>query len=46
MVISKMEITTSLVDAGRLVVDGVDDLEFEGFGIVLVCHIAGDDALE
>ena len=24
----------------------MDDFEFEGFGIVLVCHVAGDDALE
>ena len=29
-----------------LVIDGVNDFEFEGFGIVLVCHVACDDALE
>lgn len=29
-----------------LVVDCVDYFEFEGFGIILVCHVAGDDALE
>lgn len=25
---------------------GMDDFEFEGFGIVFVCHKAGDDTLE
>lgn len=34
------------VDACGLVVDGVDDFEFEVFGIILVCHVAGDDALK
>lgn len=24
----------------------MDDFEFEVFGIVLVCHVAGDDALK
>lgn len=36
----------SFVDADWLVIDCMDDFEFEGFGIVLVCHVAGDDALE
>lgn len=36
----------SFVDAGWLVIYRVDDFEFEGFGIVLVCHVVGDDALE
>lgn len=29
-----------------LIVDGVDDFEFEVFGVVFVRHVAGDDALE
>ena len=29
-----------------LVVDSMDDFDFEGFGIVFVCHVAGYDALE
>ena len=36
----------SFVDADWLVVDGMDDFEFEVFGIILVCHEAGDNALE
>lgn len=24
----------------------MDNFEFEGFGIILVCHVAGDNALE
>lgn len=35
----------SFVDADWLVVDGVDDFEFEIFGIILVCHEASDYAL-
>lgn len=36
----------SFVDAHWLIIDCVDDFEFEGFGIILVCHEAGDYALE
>lgn len=46
MVVSILEITTSFVDAGWLVVYCMDNFEFEVFWIVLVCHIAGDDTLE
>ncbi len=34
------------VNSYRLIVDCVDDFEFEVFGIVLVCHIAVYDALK
>lgn len=36
----------SFVDTDWLVINGVDNLEFEVFWIVLVCHKASDDALE
>lgn len=29
-----------------LIINRVDDFEFEVFGIILVCHVAGDYALE
>ena len=35
-----------LVNSFFLIIYGVDDFEFEAFGIVLVCHVAGDDALK
>ena len=37
---------SSFVDADWLVIDGVDDFEFERLGVVFVCHVTGDDALE
>lgn len=36
---------SSFVDADWLVIDGVDDFEFEGLGVILVCHVASDDAV-
>lgn len=36
---------SSFVDADWLVIDGVDDFEFEGLGVILVCHVANDDAV-
>lgn len=33
----------SFVDADWLVIDGVDDFEFEGLRVILVCHEASDD---
>lgn len=36
---------SSFVDADWLVIDGVDDFEFEEFEIILVCHEAGDNAV-
>lgn len=34
------------VNIYRLVIYGVDNFEFETFGIILVCHETGDDTLE
>lgn len=40
------EVYDLFVKSCGLVIDGVDDFEFEGFGIILVCHEAGENALE
>lgn len=40
------EVYDLFVKSCGLVIDGVDDFEFEGFGIIFVCHVAGDDAEE
>lgn len=36
----------SFVDTDLLVVDSMDDFEFEALGIILVCHEASNNALE
>lgn len=38
------EVNDLFVKSCGLVVYGVDNFEFEGFGIIFVCHVAGDDA--
>lgn len=45
LTLSRMETVGLFIYPGWLVVYSMDDFEFEGFGVVLVCHVAGDDAL-
>ena len=35
-----------LIDTNRLIIDSVYNFNLEVFGIVLVCHVAGDYALK
>jgi hypothetical protein len=39
------EVNDLFVKSCGLVIDGVDDFEFEEFEIILVCHEAGDNAV-